>query len=267
MTEQEYRKAEGINQSRLKLYLKSPKHYFRNEPVNETEDMRIGTALHSYILQGNMLVESRETKTGVRADADILLASEKGKVSLHTDSMQTVEGMINAMTTHPTAMKLLSDIPGESEKAIFWKPESGLTCKALIDRLAVSEKVENTLIPFDLKTCQDASEQGFLKACRDFDYPIQAAFYMQGLRANYPNHTIAPFTFVLIEKKPPHYIGIYQIDSSGLWVIENWIHETLWKIANTDPSEAQGYTDTTKNAGIKETFLPAYYLEKFNLNQ
>lgn len=266
MTEKEYRAHPAINQSRLKLALKSLRHYFDNEQREETDDMRIGTALHAKILQDGLPIIERSTKTGIKADAEILAAKEAGAISLHTDSIPVVGGMNWAILNNHSANRLLVDIPGESEKPIFWKHESGMECKALIDRLIVSPKSPNIIIPIDLKTTNDASPDGFLKACRDFHYPIQAAFYLQGLRANFPAYEIAPFTFVMIEKKPPYHIGIYQIEDSGLWVVENWINETLWKIALADPETAPGYVDPTKNAGIKEMYLPAYYLEKFNTN-
>lgn len=264
-TDKEYFSFPAVSSGRLKEFLKSPAHYQNYGTVfKESEDMRIGTAVHKYVLGGKYMVIYRENKTGEQASEDIRTARGAGGVSVHESSRETIEAMTAAIMADPTARKLLVDLPGEIEQGFYWKHESGLLCKAKPDKLSMSEKQDKTIIPVDLKTCRDGSPDGFKYACKNFHYPVQAAFYTMGLKAKYPDYEIAPFHFVMVEKTEPYYIGIYTIDLFSMYEVTEWIHFSLDKISNMQ--DFHGYGNPKHRAGIIEIELPTYYQQKFNIS-
>jgi exodeoxyribonuclease VIII len=66
------------------------------------------------------------------------------------------------------------------------------------------------IIP-DLKSCLDASPEEFAKTIFNMDYHIQAAMYVDGLKAN--NIDAKVFVFVAVEKEPPFAVGVYVLDN------------------------------------------------------
>ena len=60
------------------------------------------------------------------------------------------------------------------------------------------------------RTCVDASSGGFSRSIANFGYEIQAAFYVDGIRA--VTGMELPFLFVAVEKEAPHAVAVYRAD-------------------------------------------------------
>lgn len=81
------------------------------------------------------------------------------------------------------------------EKPRVWKDkETGLPCKAQFD-IACRKTV------FDVKTTSAWSEERFIELLDVYDYDRQAAFYLDGSRAEW-------FYFVGVQKRPPYAVHI-----------------------------------------------------------
>jgi len=63
---------------------------------------------------------------------------------------------------------------------------------------------------YDLKTCEDASPQGFLSAVRKYRYNLQAYFYRHAVEAAYKCRVLG-FRFIAVEKEPPFCTAIYEL--------------------------------------------------------
>jgi exodeoxyribonuclease VIII len=62
----------------------------------------------------------------------------------------------------------------------------------------------------DLKTTEDASPAAFARSVATYRYHVQAAFYLDGLRAC--DAQIDAFAFVAVEKTPPYLVAVYSAD-------------------------------------------------------
>jgi hypothetical protein len=115
----------------------------------------------------------------------------------------------DAVRSHPAAKKLVASASEKTvEICIVWKCKvTGVLNKARID-LAVFEQDLNFIA--DLKSCEDASEKGFVKSIFKYGYALQAAHYMDGcetLGFAFPGYVIIAF-----EKQRPHNVACYWLD-------------------------------------------------------
>jgi exodeoxyribonuclease VIII len=182
-----YRKAVGINASLLKQLLTNPYAALHRLEDKDTPALALGKAVHNRILTPDCL----------RTDLKLTAAQ-----------IETIEGINTAVTKSPVRY-LLAD--GDPEISIFATIEANgksYEAKARLDYLTHSG------IIIDIKTASDASPDGFTKACANYDYALQAAFYIDVCRAE--GLHISQFVFLAIETKPPYMVGIYELDST--WI-------------------------------------------------
>jgi hypothetical protein len=139
----------------------------------------------------------RRTKEG-KAAYEALQAD--GKLILTADDMATIQGMQKSVFTHVAAAELLSE--GEAELSVTWQAENGFLCKCRPDWW-----IGDTLV--DVKTCDDASPEGFMRAIVKYGYHRQAAWYLRGTGAK-------KFKFIAVEKSAPYAVGVYELDALSL---------------------------------------------------
>jgi exodeoxyribonuclease VIII len=63
---------------------------------------------------------------------------------------------------------------------------------------------------YDLKTCEDASPQGFLQAVRKYRYNLQAYFYRHAVESAFKCRVLG-FRFIAVEKEPPYATAVYEL--------------------------------------------------------
>lgn len=179
-----------------------------DNPQPPTENMRLGTLLHSMVLEPESLdkygVISKPltTKDGKAEKAAL---EEAGKTVYKQDAWDTACSMADAVKAHPRIQALLQ-LPGESELSIFWD-EEGTTgqpihCKARVDRLITTP--DGTRVALDLKTAQEVNPHALSKKIFDFGYHAQAAWYLEGL-AKVGLFTDS-FCFAFVRSTPPHLV-------------------------------------------------------------
>jgi PDDEXK-like domain of unknown function (DUF3799) len=205
----------AVSSSSLKLVLRSPAHFIalQEEPEESTVAKDFGTALHSALLEPEKYRElyvakptiDKRTKSG-KALAETIAVELAGKMQISPASMADIEAMVSSARKHPRVIDMLKD--GEAEVSYVWKDEAtGILCKCRPDWL-------NTNAIFDLKSCLDASPEGFSRACAKYKYHVSAAFYVEGVR-KLTGKTL-PFQFVASEKDPPYAVAVYEASEAFL---------------------------------------------------
>jgi len=204
----EYHSSEAISHSGIVRLLRSPEHYlqYRTESVEPTPAKEFGSAFHHFILEPEVFSREfvlapkfdRRTKEGKLA-AEKWDEENEGKHPLTAEQMDTLAAMRASVFNHAGAARMLSE--GEAETSLFWTDEcTGLPCRIRPDWMGKFGIA-------DLKTACDAGREGFGKAIASFGYDVQAAFYIDGVKA--VTGKPADFYFIAVEKNAPFATACY----------------------------------------------------------
>ena len=218
MTELEYRSHPAISRSELWRIKQSPEKflYYKNNPPASTPALVFGQALHKAVLEPQTFDNefviapefNRRTKQG-KIDYIEFCELSQDKTVLSIDEMALVEVMTNKLNSDMFVKQLLA---GEREKPYFWIDDiTGEQCKCRADCVA---KIGDVNYIVDLKTCENAETDVFMRKAIDFGYHVQAAMYTEGIRMNVGGD--CRFVFVAIEKKEPYSINI--LEASDLFM-------------------------------------------------
>ena len=206
----------AVSKSHLDLIARSPLHYWAryldpNREVPEpTAAMRIGTALHTLVLEQDTFEEryitapqvDRRTKDG-KARWSEFEAEAGDRELIAADDRAMISRMAEAVWSHPAAAALLN-WKGKAETTHMWVDQAtGQACKCRPDWLTDDHR-----LIVDLKTTEDASPAGFRKSIAAFRYHVQAAHYLAGVEAATGTRP-DQFLFICVEKKPPYAVAVY----------------------------------------------------------
>lgn len=208
----------AVGSSGLKAIGRSPLHYWARYldpnriPDEPSAALRLGTAIHAAVLEPVRFSQEfvvapkfdRRTKDG-KAAAEAFEASAVGKTIISLDDYATCMKISDRLSRHPAASVLFKR--GEAEVSMFWEdPETGVACKCRPDWLI------NGVAIVDVKSTQDASAAGFARAVANYEYHMQAAFYLDGVRACSTGEAPQAFIFAAFEKDNPHAVAFYSAD-------------------------------------------------------
>lgn len=209
MPPEEYHAHPAISKSGLDKLHRSPLHYryYREHPQEDTKALAFGRAFHAMVLEPEKFTQyvgiapavDRRTKAG-KEEYEIFLAEAAGKAIINQEDHATAKEMARAILTHPAARIVLGD-KGKAEASLFWQ-EGEVECRCRPDWL----REDGLLI--DLKTCADASPEGFRRSAFNYRYHVQAAMYAEGYKAVTGKES-AEFAFVCVEKEPPYAVAVY----------------------------------------------------------
>lgn len=204
----DYRALPRASKSGLDKIAKSPAHYKCRDQKEPSKAMRIGTALHSLVLEGvQPLVMPEFSGKGSVALRDEWKAAYAGLLILSDDEATDVRGMAASISAHPIAGPAFSRRDGYAEVSALWTcPETGAECKSRFDWLLPSAIV-------DLKTTSDASADAFARSVASYRYHVQDAFYSQAAASC--GIPVEHFLFVAVETAPPYAVAIYQLDDEA----------------------------------------------------
>jgi hypothetical protein len=245
----EYDAIDAIRQSHLGAAHISPLQfrYDIDNPQPSTAAMILGTATHTRVLEPDNFSNEVAVFTGAArrgAAWERFKIDNEDKTILTKAEAETLDGMAESFAKHPFTKNLLAD--ATVEQSTIWRDESGLLCKARQDIVLDG-------VVYDLKTTSDISDNGIFYSAKNFGYRDQAAFYLDGLNAatgeNYEN-----FTFIFIQKQPPHDIKILAATERFLQYGRQRNREALDKIAEcTERGQWPGaYTNTIGIIDISE---------------
>lgn len=214
MTNNEYRKAEGISRSELQLFRKSPMHYeyAKTHPQEKTQALQFGSAAHKYILEKDDFFNEyaiipnvdRRTKEGKEQYARFLEDSED-KELLTLDDYAVITEMSKAIDEHPFARKFLE---GEHEVSFFWTdPMTGEKAKCRPDSMTTDASLTGKKLIVDYKTTDSCEDGHFERSCKKYGYKLQSGMYREGVFQN--TFEDYGFAFVVQEKKAPYCVRVY----------------------------------------------------------
>lgn len=252
---EEYAEAPGLNQSKLKDVLKSPRHYYSRHVLNEKEDketeaLRFGRVVHAAVLEpadfhARKAVEpvcDKRTKEGKALQEQYLKSLKADSIQCKESDLIAVTAMLDSLSLHAEVKRLLS--VGQREVSIWWhEPVYGILCKARFDFVCDLEPVI-----IDLKTTEDAGFVFFLNQVVNYGYHFQAAWYLKALHEALG---LAPepysFMFVAIEKQAPYELMAYRA-GAGIIARGNKLIESALSQFNAccELDEWPGYSRTVQ---------------------
>lgn len=232
---------EAIGSSMLKDFLRSPALYYGRYVTGDiprrqaTPEMLLGTWTHCLVLEphkwmGRYIIApkcDRRTNAG-KAAWQVFMDSVDGKEIIDANDRERVDlahDMAAAVRRHRYASALL-DMPGPTEQAIRWTDEqTGLTLKAKPDKLIPGG--EYPIVP-DLKTTIDPSPESFQKQAHNLLYHMQAALYMEGVRAL--TGRPSQFVFIAVGKEPPHDVWVHTLSERFARLGYRLLRDTLTRL-------------------------------------
>jgi exodeoxyribonuclease VIII len=218
---EKYLAEDAVSSSRLRAFRQAPLfaapgHYgVADERKELSRDLVIGSATHA------LLWEPGEFEKRYKKLPELNLRKDEGRSELawyyktYGEAFCLSEREYNLAMALRAALWLNEDARfylqaiDHSEVSVFWSdPETGIRKKARPDAFIEAG------VCFDLKTTTDADEKGFKRIIGERGYDLQAALYVEGLRAC--GYEITHFAFIAIEKVPPFAIGIWQLSDDRL---------------------------------------------------
>jgi hypothetical protein len=245
MPADEYHAAERLSASGAKKLLRSPLHYRveRDAPSEPTAAMVFGTAVHCGVLEPDEFARryvlapyfNKRTNDGKRAFAE-WLAANAGRTGLDADEWERARRAIAAVLDHPAASRLLEG--ARCEGSAFWEDgEYHVPCKMRWD-------AQNHGGLIDLKTCADASPDGFARQAANFLYHVQGAHYVSGAE-HALNETPAFFAIIAVESEPPHAVACYTLPPVALQAGRRLMDEAMARYARAlELGRWEGYPQT-----------------------
>lgn len=214
MAAADYHAIEALSASGAKLLLRSPAHYLaaRNSPREPSAAMRLGTIVHGLILEPDTFRDQfavmpkfdKRTTIGKKA-AEEFEQDNVGKMVIDEYTHERATAIATSVMQHPIVAQHLRD--GNAEVSMTWD-QYGVPCKARYDYMTGSAI-------FDVKTCSDASPEGFAKQIANFQYHVQAAHYAAGFR-EVVGWDLDRFVFIAVETEAPYAVGVYTLDARSL---------------------------------------------------
>jgi hypothetical protein len=214
LSDDDYRKAEGISNSSLLLFDRSPLHLVAGK--EPTEAMKLGTLIHSYLLENDFEkkyfvadVKDRRCKEykAIKIEKEIVLQKDFEILKVIEKNLNEYE-LYDGLSYKQIAEKSMKEI------SIFWETDiTGIPVlkKAKLDLLFQGNDY-NLII--DLKKTEN---------CLDFHWQIkrykmyrQASWYIEGVTKLTGNPSI--FVFLTLEADLPY--GIIAYSLSGEYIFQ-----------------------------------------------
>lgn len=209
----EYHQRCELSCSMLKVFIDSPKSYFRRfvakvAPSCDSPSKRLGRLVHSAILEPKTLErdcvrapDSALSNSGQRRGKqwDAFLQENEGKQILSPGEYGQVEAMFEAAYSNIDAKKLLLS-KGEVEKTILWQAQ-GANLRSRLDRLPPRYVT-------DIKTGNFSTDSQFANGpYTSLRYYVQAAFYLDAAMSL--DGELRQFAFICIQSSEPYHCFVH----------------------------------------------------------
>lgn len=193
LSNNDYHGGPGLSVSGAKRLLVTPYHYHAltgertAPPKAPTPGMVNGTLVHCLVLEPDefglrYVVTPEGTDPRTKAGKEFAAQALAEGFEVITQTMyERARGQAQALRAVPEVAELLRE--GIAEQSVFWRDEAhGLLLKCRPDwRAPVRHGAAIVLL--DVKTCTDASDEGFSSACAKFGYYMQDPWYCEGVAA------------------------------------------------------------------------------------
>lgn len=245
MEESLYHSRPELSNSKIKLFSKNPREFFRryvsmeNFKVSDTVSLAKGRAFHRAMLEPDRFSEmyaiSREqwdlrTKAGTAA-RDRFEAENPGKLIIRRDDWDGLDDAIEAAYANPD-LEAIIRAPGLHEVSIFWdmNRSHGLTLETILPMRSRIDKMcfqscgeyvypseENireadTIIQLDLKLMASGDPRSFSWDSVRYGYHQQSMVYEQAIREAFPDKQVKSYYGVIAKDEPCAYL--FQFDKA-----------------------------------------------------
>lgn len=236
MSNEEYHAHENISSSDVKdVATKTMKHW-KGKIRKESHAFDLGTAVHAMLLEPekDLVLRGPETRRGKEWAQFKEDAQNLNKLPLTSVDFDHASDMAEACLSNSMAANLLTNKELIAEASFFVQcPETKIGLKTRPDGFLASAG-----IVIDVKTCQDASPNGFEKAIRAFRYDLQQSFYRYCL--DLENIKTTNFIFIAIEKEKPHAVACYELSDKYEKFARQEMMHTLMKIKRAQENNDYG---------------------------
>jgi exodeoxyribonuclease VIII len=253
---------DGLKFTTIKKIDNSPLKYYHeyvleNWPPKKAV-LNTGSVFHLATLQPDLLkakvaIEpevNKRTKAG-KLEIEVFNAVNKDKIIISQKDYNTALGMSERLKNNDDFNKLLGSATLIEENLYGEDPETGQKLRITPDAICA-----NGTIVLDLKSTQDASEEGFSKAISSFSYNLEAALFVDIARQN--GYDIEYFIFAVVESKPPYCEALYFLDEESIekgretykyvcWLFNQCVKTNNWP---------------AYHSGIKSISMPRWALQK-----
>lgn len=131
------------------------------------------------------------------------------------------------VTSDEGVKNLLSKGTVEHKKVIQFMYR-GVECKCELDGIVIDHD-RKRIIPFDYKTTGDRV-LSFGANVFKYGYDIQAMFYTLALKSEYPDYTIHPFRFIVVNRLQPNKPVVFKISKQVMTnALNGYIKYNTWK--------------------------------------
>lgn len=274
----EYHTSNGTSSTTLKNWLENAPNeclYKKLHPKGQTPAMVLGSLVHAFVLEPDT-AESAYVVKPVRAkrsneDKEFWLEWEEenaGLLWVSEDDLEKAKMMSLSVLDHPEAKLLLDGSINES--SIYWwykkrDDDDDREYKEMV-------KVRPDLIPQDypmlgdLKTCEDATYQGFQRAVHKFYYHVSAAMYLSGvnqcqelkdeLKWGHYKH----FAFICVSKTPAfdtvkkktvYNTAVYSLDEDALQMGNALYRTAMRRMFDGKKEEYPGIPTGIRDLGLQ----------------
>ena len=229
-----------VSNTSLKMYRKSPRLYKQfyidktipHEP--STNEQIIGSLTHLFVsgepLESEFIVaDGCKIRSGKLWDGYEQEAELKGLTPVLPTQLDFAKAMAEEVLKNPFAKKYWK-CDGPVEQPYRFDGPYNIKCKIKPDKLIIDPYFDYPLC-IDLKTSIGADPESFPRQAWTYEYHVQAAFYLNGLKAN--RITNAQFLFVVVSKEPPHDVFIYVADEYFIRHGNTVFHESLARLKNS----------------------------------
>lgn len=249
-----YHNSAGLSSSGLKLFSRSPAHYWQRyvnpqrTPQKETPALILGNQIHAAVLEPDKYFQTyyplpekfnRATKAGkMEYEFHEAVAQKENRQLISAESHEICQGIAQALYDNPAADFLFS-MNGDVEKSFYWTDSAtGVLCKIRPDKW-----LPDATTILDLKSCEDASYGAFQRTIENYKYHISAAFYRRGIKA-VTGDDVSSFIWAAYEKEAPYCAAFYSADYEMLALADLWIDNMLEEYADClDRDDWPGYPE------------------------
>ncbi len=204
LSDEEYNNIDALRSSDLSKLLRSPLHFSMKQPFTSPA-LQMGSLIHLMTLTpGDVChrVKVLSSSTRTKAGKEELATLGKDMLGVTQEDFDKASAISNAVLSHPIAAKALTN--GVAEIAGVF---NGMKIKPDYRRFDG--------IICDLKTTLDASQAGFAKSVVNYNYAMQAAYYLD-LANNICKTNYHTWLWIAVEKEPPYAVAVYAADKETL---------------------------------------------------
>jgi hypothetical protein len=218
----EYYCIKALNSSSLKFGEKSPLHTdlaLQGKLKSVKKEFDYGSEFHymlfepetfnsEYYISDKHLGNKLKTDISQKAYEKLMVGAGKSRIDAREG--EKMKRSMESLSKHPSIRNLIEQ-KGTIETTLIWKDSfTGLNCKCKVDKL-----IHNDFI-IDLKTTKDASKHHFTKDFKNYNYAIQAAFYLDGYKTIFGEDKKIEFVFIAIDKEEPYLCELYELSEKTL---------------------------------------------------